>query len=219
MNGIVGLLIIFSITALLINICDQSDGKNSKRRKHSIVFCTIITIVLVAVFVILNVFSIKRLKLQDNSTQSEILKKSDSKNNTVNVQGPGNSENKDNSDDGQESQDAQGEEIEGYKGITDATEKRVIKNTEDGEIGKCGVAIFDKDNITEEELAKFYNEKIKNKGYSFYTLIDKSDRTKGIVFSENSSEFTYGKLDKNYTVTKIYGHGEVENNKVKYEAR
>lgn len=219
MNGIVGLLIIFSITALLINICDQSDGKNSKKRKHSIIFCTITTIGLIVFLVFSNIFLSKKIDLKDNLTQSEILKKSDGKNDTVNVQGPGNNGSKNNSDDGQEFQDAQGEETEGYKGITNATEKRVIKNIEDGEVGKCGVAVFDKDNITDEELAKFYNEKIKNKGYSFYTLIDKSDKTKGIVFSGNSSEFTYGKLDKNYTVTKIYGHGKIEDNKVKYESR
>lgn len=107
---------------------------------------------------------------------------------------------------------------EEYVGITDIKEEKVMNGTRDEEIGKCGTAIFDKDKITEESLVKFYNEKIKDSGYNYYTLINKNDKTKGMVFSGCLPFFTYGRIDKTYSVTDGIGDGVIENDRAEYEA-
>lgn len=66
--------------------------------------------------------------------------------------------------------------------ITDIKEEKVMNGTGDKEIGKRGIATYDKDKTTEEEIVKFYNEHIKNSGYNYYTLIDKSDNNYGMIF-------------------------------------
>ena len=106
-----------------------------------------------------------------------------------------------------------------YAGITNIKEEKIMNGTGDKEIGKCGVATFDKDKITEESFVKFYNEKIKDSGYNYYTLINKNDKSKGMVFSGCLPAFTYGTIDKSYSVTNGVGDGRIENDKAEYETR
>ncbi len=108
---------------------------------------------------------------------------------------------------------------ESFQGITSIREVKVMNGSKDKEIGKCGVAIFNKDIISEQSLIDFYNNKIKDSGYNYYTLVDSADKTKGMVFSGCLSSFTYGKIDDTYSVTNGISDGYIENNKVEYNKR
>lgn len=70
-------------------------------------------------------------------------------------------------------------------------------------IGKRGQAYFDKNSITNESIVAFYNDVIKNSGYNYYTLIDSSNKNKGIVFSGCISPCDYGYIDETGRITNV----------------
>lgn len=110
------------------------------------------------------------------------------------------------------------EEEQKYAGITERTQKEVLSGSGD-KLGYRGEALFDRNKITEQSLVNFYNDYIKNSGYNYYTLIDSSDRTKGIVFTGCFSSAIYGTIDNTGGVTNGIGDITIENSRAIYTKR
>ena len=98
--------------------------------------------------------------------------------------------------------------------ITDIKEEKVMNGTGDKEIGKRGIATYDKDKTTEEEIVKFYNEHIKNSGYNYYTLIDKNDKSYGMVFISSGGFGEIGIIDNTRVVSKKEKSFTIKDNKI-----
>lgn len=88
-----------------------------------------------------------------------------------------------------------------YASIYNIQEKNVTNGTKTKVLGKRGQAYFDKNTLTNESLAAFYNDVIKNSGYNYYTLIDSSNFKKGIVFLGCLSPCNYGYIDETGGIT------------------
>ena len=198
MKVIIGALLIFSIIALLANIFN----KKNTDRKSAIKFYAIAIIVLIFFNGIVNSCSSKKTENNNNSAPVKESNEESKKDNNTETK-----------------EEIKEDKKESYDGISNIKEEKVMNGTGDTQIGKCGTAVFDKDKITEESLVKFYNEKIKDSGYNYYTLINKNDKSKGMVFSGCLPGFTYGIIDETYAITNGIGDGRVENDKAEYEKR
>ena len=105
-----------------------------------------------------------------------------------------------------------------YSGISNISVKDVFSGS--GErIGKRGYAVFNPDTITETSLFEFYNEKIKDSGYNYYTLVNLKDRTKGIVFAGCYAGATYGDIDNTGGICSGDGDIEVTSTGITYTSR
>ena len=105
-----------------------------------------------------------------------------------------------------------------YSGISNVSVKDVLSGS--GErIGKRGYAVFNPDTITETSLFEFYNEKIKDSGYNYYTLVNLKDRTKGIVFAGCYAGATYGDIDNTGGICSGDGDIEVTSTGITYTSR
>lgn len=83
--------------------------------------------------------------------------------------------------------------------------KPVMNGSQTQEIGKYGVVEYNPSKMTDEDLVKFYNEKVKDSGLNWVTLIDKNNDVKQIVFPGSMNIIEYRTLKDNktdYTVDK-----------------
>lgn len=103
----------------------------------------------------------------------------------------------------------QEEEKKKYIGIDNGSIKDVKSGAGDNVIGKRGYAEFDKNSITEQSLINYYNDYIKDKGYNYYTIVNKEDKNKGIVFPSCMSCGSYGDIDNTGGITKSYKEIEI----------
>lgn len=101
-----------------------------------------------------------------------------------------------------------------YPGIYNIHEKVMMNGANTKAIGKIGLATYDKNEMTDESLIKFYNEKIKNSGYNAYTLIDKNNIKKGLVFPGCINIGSYGNIDDDGCIIKSETHIIVEADKI-----
>jgi hypothetical protein len=97
-----------------------------------------------------------------------------------------------------------------YAGINikEIQEEKVIKDSGDG-IDKRGIVTYNPDKITDESLSNFYKDKIKDSGYSYYTLINEKDKTQGIVSVACINVLTYGEIDDTGSIVKVNKNFEV----------
>lgn len=97
-----------------------------------------------------------------------------------------------------------------YAGINikEIKEEKAI-NSSGEEIGKRGVVTYNPDKITDESLSNFYKDKIKDSGYSYYTLINEKDKTQGIVSVGCINVLTYSEIDDNGSIVKPNKNFEV----------
>lgn len=97
-----------------------------------------------------------------------------------------------------------------YAGINikEIKEEKAI-NSSGEEIGKRGVVTYNPDKITDESLSNFYKDKIKNSGYSYYTLINEKDKTQGIVSVGCINVLTYSEINDNGSIVKPNKNFEV----------
>ncbi|ACD22970.1 hypothetical protein FDE76_01445 [Clostridium botulinum] len=83
-----------------------------------------------------------------------------------------------------------------YVGINiNKIEELPVKNGNGEEIGKRGTVIYNADKITDESLTNFYNDKIKDSGYNYYTLINEKDKKQGIVSPGCIKILSHGEID------------------------
>lgn len=101
--------------------------------------------------------------------------------------------------------------------ITDIKEEKVMNGTGDKEIGKRGIATYDKDKTTEEEIVKFYNEHIKDSGYNYYTLIDKNNNSYGIEFISSGEFGEIGKIDDTRVISQKEKSFTIKDNKIVWD--
>ena len=100
-----------------------------------------------------------------------------------------------------------------YSGINmKVVKEESIINSLGEEIGKRGEVTYNSDKITDESLQKFYNDKIRNSGYNYYTLINEKDRTQGIVSIACANVLTYAQIDDNGYIVKANKNFEVKQN-------
>lgn len=97
-----------------------------------------------------------------------------------------------------------------YAGINikEIKEEKAI-NSSGEEIGKRGTVTYNPDKITDESLSNFYKDKIKDSGYSYYTLINEKDKTQGIVSVGCINVLTYSEIDDNGSIVKPNKNFEV----------
>ncbi|MFQ9545437.1 MAG: hypothetical protein ACLR02_10500 [Clostridium sp.] len=95
----------------------------------------------------------------------------------------------------------QEEEKKKYIGIDNTSIKDVKSGMGNNIIGKRGYAEFDENSITEQSLINYYNDYIKDKGYNYYTIVDKSNKNKGIVFPACMPYASYGNIDNTGGIT------------------
>ncbi len=97
-----------------------------------------------------------------------------------------------------------------YAGINikEIKEDKVLNSAGD-EIGKRGTVTYNPDKITDESLSNFYKDKIKDSGYSYYTLINEKDKTQGIVSIACINVLTYGEINDTGTIVKADRNFEV----------
>ncbi|POO88752.1 hypothetical protein C1H57_24315 [Clostridium sp. 2-1] len=93
--------------------------------------------------------------------------------------------------------------------IKEIKERSVLNNSGE-EIGKRGEVTYSPDKITDEALINFYNDKIKNTGYNYYTLINEKDKTQGIVSIACVNVLTYSEIDDNGYIVKANKNFEVK---------
>lgn len=98
-----------------------------------------------------------------------------------------------------------------YAGINmkEIKEEKIIGSSGD-EIGKRGTVTYNSDKITDESLSNFYNDKIKDSGYRYYTLINEKDKTQGIVSIECINVLTYAQINDNGSIVKANKNYEVQ---------
>jgi hypothetical protein len=98
-----------------------------------------------------------------------------------------------------------------YAGIHIKEIKEIsVLNNSGEEIGKRGEVTYNPDKITDEALINFYNDKIKNTGYNYYTLINEKDKTQGIVSIACVNVLTYSEIDDNGYIVKANKNFEVK---------
>lgn len=102
-----------------------------------------------------------------------------------------------------------------YKSIRDIHTAKVYSGT-NKEIGTRAYAQYDPDSLSDEELIKFYNEKIKDSGYSYFTLINIKDNTKGIVFSGCGNMGDKCSIDETGSSTNSEELLEIKENEIKH---
>lgn len=97
-----------------------------------------------------------------------------------------------------------------YAGINikEIKEEKVM-NSSGEETGKRGVVTYNPDKVTDESLSNFYKDKIKDSGYSYYTLINEKDKTQGIVSEACINVLTYSEIDDNGSIIKPNKNFEV----------
>lgn len=97
-----------------------------------------------------------------------------------------------------------------YAGINikEIKEEKVM-NSSGEETGKRGVVTYNPDKVTDESLSNFYKDKIKDSGYSYYTLINQKDKTQGIVSEACINVLTYSEIDDNGSIIKPNKNFEV----------
>lgn len=97
-----------------------------------------------------------------------------------------------------------------YAGINlkEIKEENIMGSSGD-EMGKRGTVTYNPDKITEESLSNFYNDKIKDSGYRYYTLINEKDKTQGIVSVACINVLTYAQIDDNGSIVKANKNYEV----------
>lgn len=97
-----------------------------------------------------------------------------------------------------------------YAGINikEIKEEKVM-NSSGEETGKRGVVTYNPDKVTDESLSNFYKDKIKDSGYSYYTLINEKDKTQGIVSEASINVLTYSEIDDNGSIIKPNKNFEV----------
>jgi hypothetical protein len=93
--------------------------------------------------------------------------------------------------------------------IKEIKEEKVISSSE-SEIGKRGTVTYNPEQITEESLSNFYNDKIKDSGYNYYTLINEKDKTQGIVSVWCINVLTYAEINDTGTIVKANKNFEVK---------
>ncbi|MBC2459299.1 hypothetical protein [Clostridium beijerinckii] len=93
--------------------------------------------------------------------------------------------------------------------IKEIKERSVLNNSGE-EIGKRGEVTYNPDKITDEALINFYNDKIKNTGYNYYTLTNEKDKTQGIVSIACVNVLTYSEIDDNGYIVKANKNFEVK---------
>jgi len=93
--------------------------------------------------------------------------------------------------------------------IKEIKEEKVISGSEK-EIGKRGTVTYNPDKITDESLKNFYNDKIKNSGYNYYTLINEKDKTQGIVSVWCINVLTYAEINDDGYIVKANKNFEVK---------
>ncbi|HBZ6547084.1 TPA: hypothetical protein MMH54_001394 [Clostridium perfringens] len=82
-------------------------------------------------------------------------------------------------------------------------------------IGEYGIAYYD-ENISDEILVEFFYNDVKKRNLNYVTLINKSNKSEGYVFSGTSGIFNFGKVDKNGILQKSIKSGFITDNKIKY---
>lgn len=98
-----------------------------------------------------------------------------------------------------------------YDGINvkEIKEKSVVNSLGD-EIGSRAETTYNPDKVTDESLQNFYNDKIKNSGYNYYTLINEKDETQGIISIACVNVLTYAEIDNNGYIVKAHKNFEVK---------
>lgn len=92
--------------------------------------------------------------------------------------------------------------------------KPVMNGAQTKEIGKYGVAKYNPDKMTDEDLIKFYNEKVKNSGLNWVALINKDNDTKEIVFPGSNNIIEYRTLNGNTNDYNVDKSKIINNNKI-----
>jgi len=93
--------------------------------------------------------------------------------------------------------------------IKEIKEGKVINGLGD-EIGKRGTVTYNPEKITDESLSNFYNDKIKDSGYNYYTLINEKDKTQGIVSAWCINVLTYAEINDTGYIVKANKNFEVK---------
>ena len=94
-------------------------------------------------------------------------------------------------------------------------EIKPVINGSGEEIGKYGIATYNPEKITDDEILEFYNKNIKDSGLNWFTLVDKNDKTQGIVFPGCYSNFDYGTIDKDGSILKSTKTRVIEDGEIK----
>jgi len=93
--------------------------------------------------------------------------------------------------------------------IKEIKEEKVMNSSGD-EIGKRGTVTYNPDKTTDESLSNFYNDKIKDSGYNYYTLINEKDKTQGIVSVSCINVLTYAEINDTGSIVKANKNFEVK---------
>lgn len=101
------------------------------------------------------------------------------------------------------------------KVISKVDNKPIYNGTGDTEIGKRGIAYYDPNKITDKDLLEFYDKNIKDSKLNYFTLIDKEDESKGIVFPGCEAILEYGNIDKDGFIVKHTKTRIIEDDKIK----
>lgn len=124
-------------------------------------------------------------------------------------------EDNNNKDTSKEQTNTSSENKQEYKSIREINTTKVYSGT-NKEIGIRAYAQYDPDTLNDEELIKFYNEKIKDSGYNYFTLVNIKDSTKGIVFSGCDNIGDSGSIDNTGSITNSEEILEIKDNEVKH---
>ncbi|EIF6295397.1 hypothetical protein LFJ66_000132 [Clostridium perfringens] len=99
--------------------------------------------------------------------------------------------------------------------ISKVETKQVMNGTGDKEIGKYGEAEYNPEKLTDKDLLKFYDENIKDSGLSWFILIDKNDKTKGIMFPGCNVVLEYGTIGKEGNIANVERSRIIDGNLIK----
>lgn len=101
--------------------------------------------------------------------------------------------------------------------FAEVVEAPVMNGSKTEQIGIYATVDANGVEINEENLIKFYEEKVKDSGYNWVTLI--LEDGKGIQFAASSVAFTYGEIDEEACITKGLGDGFIFDGTIDYEER
>ncbi|HBI6884501.1 hypothetical protein [Clostridium perfringens] len=93
--------------------------------------------------------------------------------------------------------------------------KPVMNGTGDKEIGKYGEAEYNPEKLTDEDLLKFYNENIKDSGLNWFTLINKNNKTQGIMFPGCNVVLEYGTVGEDGNISTVEESRIIDGNTIK----
>ncbi|MDK0850811.1 hypothetical protein P5F25_02660 [Clostridium perfringens] len=100
-------------------------------------------------------------------------------------------------------------------GNKDMQVKNEMNGSGDKKIGEYGIEYYD-GNITDDDLVKFFNEKVKDSKLNYVTLINEKNKSEGYVFSGTDGLFNFGEIDKDGMLQKSIKSGIITNDKIQY---